>query len=224
MPYCGRWACGRGGGNGIPERDADREIVIYGDRISCNCDKVRFVAERLGIPYRWVETSVIGGETRTAEFLARNPAGQVPTVVLSNGRVLAQSNAILLYLAAGSDLLPNDPYDRALVDQWLFWEQNTHETAIAARRYRKSYLKLPEAEIDPSLKPRGERALDLMERHLAARHFLVGERLSVADIALLAYTRMASEGGFDLEKWPGLRRWVRRVETPLGVEHFEGTN
>ncbi len=184
----------------MPERGADRAITIYGDRISGNCDKVHFVADHLGLPYRWVETSVIAGATRTAEFLARYPAGQVPTVVLADGRALAQSNAILLYLAAGSDLLPSAPYDRALVDQWLFWEQNTHETTIAARRYRKSYLKLPEAEIDPSLKPRCERALDLMERHSAARRFLVGERLSVADIALVAYTRMASEGGLDLEK------------------------
>jgi glutathione S-transferase len=201
------------------EKGAMQEITIYGDRISGNCDKVRFIAERLGIPYHWIETSVLKAETRTPEFLTLNPAGQV---VLADGRALAQSNAILLYLAEGSDLLPTDPYERALVHQWLFWEQNTHETAIAVRRYRKKYLEKPEAEIDESLKPKGEPGLSVMEQHLQSGSFFVGDRLTVADIALVAYTRMAHEGGFDLNDWPAVLRWVRRVEMELELSHLVG--
>jgi glutathione S-transferase len=192
-------------------------ITIYGDRISGNCMRVRFVAEKLGIPYQWIETSVLKGETRTPEFLAINPAGQVPVVVLRDGRILAQSNAIMLYLAEGTSLIPTDAYERAFMMQWLFWEQYSHETAIAVRRFHKSYLKKPESEIDPSLKPRGERALSLMDRHLADRRYFVGDRITLADIALVAYTRWADEADFDLANWPHVRHWVARIEQDLGL-------
>lgn len=192
-------------------------LTVYGDSISGNCLKVKFVCDRLSIPYRWVETSVLKGETRTPEFLNMNPAGQVPVVALADGRPLAQSNAIMLHLAEGSDLIPSDAYDRALMLQWLFWEQYSHETVIAVRRFHKTFLKKPEAEIDPALLPKGERVLQVMDDHLAFRHFFVGERLSLADIALVAYTRWAREGGFDPP--PHVQGWVRRVEKELGLDH-----
>jgi glutathione S-transferase len=192
-------------------------LVVHGDSISGNCQKVRFVCDRLGIPYDWIETSVLKAETRTPAFLRLNPAGQVPVIVLPDGRVLAQSNAIIRHLAEGSDLIPTDRYDRALMDQWLFWEQYSHETVIAVRRFHKTFLKKPEAEIDPALLPKGERVLQVMDDHLAFRHFFVGERLSLADIALVAYTRWAREGGFDPP--PHVQGWVRRVEKELGLDH-----
>jgi glutathione S-transferase len=197
-------------------------MTIFGDSISGNCLKVKFVAERLGIPYDWVETSVLAKETRTPEFLAMNPAGQVPVVRFADNGVLAQSNAIMLHLAWGSDLIPTDPWDRAQMFQWLFWEQYSHETVIAVRRFHKHYLKKPETEIDPSLLPRGERVLTLMSDHLAGRRYFAGGKLSLADIALVAYTRFSHEAGFDLARWPRVREWVRRVENDLKIEHAGG--
>ena len=123
-------------------------ITIYGDSGSGNCLKVKFIAERLGIAYRWIETDVLKNATRTLQFLAMNPAGQVPTVQLADGRALAQSNAIMLHLAEGSDLIPKDRVDRALMFQWLFWEQYSHEPAVAVLRFQRLYLKKPAAEID----------------------------------------------------------------------------
>ena len=197
-------------------------LAVYGDTISGNCQKVRYTADRLGIAYRWIETSVLKAETRTSSFLAINPAGQVPAIVLPDGQVLAQSNAIIRFLAEGSDLIPSDPYDRALMDQWLFWEQYSHETAIAVRRFHKAFLKTPEAEIDPALKPKGERALAIMDEHLKTRRYFVAERLSLADIALVAYTRMAPEGGFELARWLHVWEWVRRVEGDLSLAPYAG--
>ena len=194
-------------------------LTIYGDSISGNCLKVKFVCDRLGIAYRWIETSVLKSQTRTPEFLKMNPAGQVPIVTLDDGRVLAQSNAIMLYLADGSDLIPQDAYDRGLMFQWLFWEQYSHETVIAVRRFHKAYLKKPDAEIDPALLPKGERVLAVMNDHLAARRYFVNEKISLADIALVAYTRWADEGGFDLARTPHVQSWVRRVEHDLDLEH-----
>ncbi len=192
-------------------------LTVYGDSISGNCQKVRFVADRLRIPYRWIETSVLAGETRTPAFLALNPAGQVPVIVRPDGRPLAQSNAIILHLAEGSDLIPADPYDRAVMLQWMFWEQYSHEPVIAVRRFHKLYLGKPDSEIDPSLEPRGERVLGVMDRHLTGRRYFVGEAPTLADIALVAYTRLAHEGGFDLARWPSVADWVRRVEGEFGL-------
>ncbi len=194
-------------------------LTIYGDSISGNCLKVKFVCDRLAIAYRWIETSVLKGETRTMEFLAMNPAGQVPVVKLADGRVLAQSNAIILYLAEGSDLIPADAFQRALMFQWLFWEQYSHETVIAVRRFHKAFLKKPDSEIDPALLPKGERVLTVMNDHLAARRYFVNDKIGLADIALVAYTRWAHEGGFDLARYPHVLGWVRRVEQDLGLGH-----
>jgi len=197
-------------------------MTVYGDSLSGNCLKVKFVADYLDIGYRWIETDVLAGQTRTAAFLAMNPAGQVPTVVLPGGQALAQSNAIMLYLADGSDLIPADVLDRALMFQWLFWEQYSHEPVIAVRRFHKVYLKKADSDIDPALLAKGQRVLDLMEGHLAERTYFVAGRLTLADIALFAYTRLAGEAGFDLAKWPKAQAWVRRVEGDLGTTAMAG--
>ncbi len=192
-------------------------LTVYGDSGSGNCLKVKFVADRFGIPLKWIEIDVVNAQTRTPEFLAINPAGQVPTVVFGDGRILAQSNAIILHLAAGTDLVPTDAFDRALMFQWMFWEQYSHETAIAVRRYYKKFVKKSDDEIDPALMPKCERALAVMNGHLDSRHYFVGERLTLADIALVAYTRFSHEAGLDLARWPSVRAWVLRVEQDLGL-------
>ena len=192
-------------------------LVIYGDLRSGNCLKVKWTAERLGMEYDWVDVDIMAGETRTPTFRQLNAAAQVPTVVLGDGRTLAQSNAIILHLAEGSDLVPEDAYARAKMLEWLFWEQYSHEPYVAVRRFQKVYLGKGEEEIDPNLMVRGEAALARMESWLAGSPFLVNGALSLADIALVAYTRLAHEGGFHMEAFPATREWVVRVETELGL-------
>ena len=194
-------------------------FTLYGDPVSGNCLKPKFTADLLGIAYDWVTIDVVKGETRTADFLALNPAGQVPVARWPDGRVLAQSNAIMLYLAEGSRLIPEDAFERAQVMSWLFWEQYSHETAIAVRRFHKHYLGKSDVDIDPALIVRGNAVLGLMDRHLAGRDWFVGKALSVADISLVAYTRVAHEGGFELSLYPSVEKWVRRTETALGIAH-----
>lgn len=195
-------------------------MTVYGDSISGNCLKMKFVADRLGIPHDWVEVSVLAKETRTPEFLAMNPAGQVPVVRFADNRTLAQSNAIMLHLAHGSDLIPHDPFERALMFQWLFWEQYSHETAIAVLRFQKFYLKKPQTEIDPNLHPRCLRVLALMDEHLEGRKYFVGKSLTLADIALVAYTRFSHQADIDLKHYSNVAAWVRRVEDDLKIEHL----
>jgi glutathione S-transferase len=194
-------------------------MTIYGDSISGNCLKVKFVADHLGLPYDWVEIDVRSGETRSPDFLAMNPAGQVPVVRFADNGPLAQSNAIMLHLAWDSDLVPLDDWERAQMFQWLFWEQYTHEPAVAVLRFQRLYLKKPDAEIDPDLVAKSERALGLMDRHLAGRKYLVGKHLSLADIALVAYTRFAHDAALDLKRWPHVQAWVHRIETDLKIAH-----
>lgn len=193
-------------------------MKIFGDRNSGNCQKVKFTADFLGLTYDWVEIDVMKGQTRTAEFLAMNPAGQVPTVLFADGRALAQSNAIIRYLARYSSLMPDDPLDQAKADEWMFWEQYSHEPYVAVARFQLVYLKKTAAELDGKIVERGNRALDRLELGLTGRNYLIGERLSVADIALLPYTRLAHEGGFDLTARPGLRNWIARCEADLRLE------
>lgn len=194
-------------------------LTIYGDRISGNCLKVKWVADRLGLPYRWVDIDVVKGEAKSPEFLSISPAGQVPAVVLNDGRVLSQSNAIMLHLAEGSDLIPADAYDRAVMFQWLFYEQYSHEPAIAVRRFQKHYLGKSDAEIDAALMVKGNVALALMNARLEANDgWFAGVGISLADVALVAYTRFAHEGGFDLNNYPAVGSWVARVEATLPIE------
>jgi glutathione S-transferase len=147
-----------------------------------------------------------------------NPAGQVPVVEFDDGRHLAQSNAIIRYLARGTALLPADPYEQAKVDEWMFWEQYSHEPYIAVCRFQMRYLGRPKDAREPKRVERGEAALDLMERTLAGRDWFVGTTCSVADIALVAYTRLSHEGGFDLASRPRIRAWIARCERALGLE------
>ena len=185
----------------MPHREIQR-LTLYGDSISGNCMKPKWTADLLGIPYDWVEVDILQGGTQTEDFLSLNPAGQVPLARWPDGRALPQSNAIMLYLAeeAGSDLVPSDMFRRAQMMSWLFWEQYSHETAIAVRRFQKHYLNTPDDQIDPQLMAKGRRALGVMELQLTYTDWLVGDAMTLADIALVAYTRVAHEGGFDQKR------------------------
>ncbi len=188
---------------------------VYGDRGSGNCQKVKFVADYLSLPYEWIDIDIMKGESRSPEFLARNPFGQVPVVEFADGRCLAQSNAILRYLARESDLMPSDPFEQAKADELLFWEQYSHEPYVAVARFQMVYLGKPASQRDAKIVERGESALDKMEQLLQGKRFFVGGRLSVADLALLPYTRLAHEGGFDIAGRPSLRAWISRCEDTL---------
>jgi len=178
---------------------------------------VKWVLEYLGIPYQWTETSVLKGETRTADFLAMNPAGQVPLAILDGGRPLAQSNAIISHLAEGSALIPADPYARAKMLEWMFWEQYSHEPYVAVARFQVRYLGNAPADLDPKLVERAYGALRRLEAALAGATFLVGDACGLADVALVAYTRVAHEGGLDLASYPAVRAWIARVEAALDI-------
>ncbi|MEO1241069.1 MAG: glutathione S-transferase family protein [Pseudomonadota bacterium] len=199
------------------------KLKLYGDPISGNCLKAKWTADYLGLDYEWAPLDIMKGETRTEEFLAVNPFGQVPTVLLPDGRIITQSNAIIVYLAEahGGKLLPEDPLARSNVFQWLFWEQNSHEPYIAGRRFRKAFKKLSDDEIDAEWLPRGYAALDLMERTLTDAGYLAGDALTLADIAVVAYTRVAESGGFALSDYPEVRSWIARVERDLDLEPVE---
>jgi glutathione S-transferase len=192
-------------------------LRVWGDSISGNCLKVKWTLDRLGVRYAWQETDVLSGITRTPEFLAINPAGQVPVVRFDDGRTLAQSNAVILHVAEGSDLIPADGFERAKMLEWMFWEQYSHEPYVAVRRFQLHYLKKAETELDPKLFERGSAALTRMEAALAQSPWLAGESLSLADVALVAYTRVAHEGGFDLDLYPAVKAWVGRVEQALAI-------
>ena len=192
-------------------------MKIYGDINSGNCLKVKWVCDRLALPYTWIAVDTLKRETRTTEFLRLNSAGQVPTIELDDGRTLAQSNAIIRYLARGSDLIPSDAFAAAKMDEWLFWEQYSHEPYIAVCRYMMFYLGKPASDLDPEKVKRGHAALAKMERQLALTPFLASPAVSLADISLLAYTRLAHEGGFDLASYPAVSRWIGETEKVLGL-------
>ena len=195
-------------------------LMIYGDPGSGNCLKVKWVATYLGIPATWCDVDVPGGGTRTPDFLTLNPAGRVPIVVFADGAVLSESNAIITYLAEGSALIPQTPFARARMLQWMFWEQYSHEPYIAVRRYQLHYLRRSPDDLDPELAERGADALQLMEGTLERSAFMAADALTLADVALVAYTRMAHEGGFDLAAYPAIRTWIGRVETGLGLDPY----
>lgn len=188
---------------------------VYGDIISGNCLKVKYTADFLGLAYEWHAIDVLKGECRTPAFLAMSDMGQVPVVLLDDGRALAQSNAIIRYLAIGSSLLPGDAYLAAKVDELLFWEQYSHEPYIAVCRFHMAYLKKSRDQREEWRVKRGEAALDFMEHRLTGRDWFVGKAMTIADISLLAYTRLADEGGFDTAQHPSIRRWISRCENEL---------
>ena len=190
-------------------------VKLYGSSSSGNCLKPKWVLDLRGVAYEWIETSAFDGSTRTPEFLALNPAGQVPLIVLDDGRTLAQSNAMMLHFAEGSDLIPRDGYARAKMFEWLFWEQYSHEPAIAVRIARRHFMKTPDADLDPALLTKGHAALARMEKQLTGTQYLVGDALTLADIALYAYTRNAPLGGFELAPYPAVIAWISRISGEL---------
>jgi len=192
-------------------------MKVYGDRNSGNCQKISFTADFLQIPYEWIDIDITKGESRTDAYLRKSPMGQVPMIELDDGRCLAQSNAIIRYLAQGTSLLPDDTFTQAKIDELLFWEQYSHEPYVATSRYHMVYLGRSKDERDAWRVERGEKALDLMQRLIKGKMWFVGDSLSVADIALLAYTRLAHEGGFDLNARPDVKAWIMRAEMALGL-------
>lgn len=190
---------------------------IYGDINSGNCLKVKYTADYLGLGHEWMDVDITQGESRTPDFLLINPQGQVPAVQLEDERCLAQSNAIIRYLARDTALLPEDPYIQAKVDEWLFWEQYSHEPYIAVCRFHMLYQGKPQETRESWRVERGEKALDYMENHLSGCQWLAGDTFTIADIALLAYTRVAHEGGFDLETRQNVQQWVQDCERLLSL-------
>jgi len=186
---------------------------VYGDIRSGNCYKIKLLAALLGIKHEWIHIDVMAGETRTRDFLARNPNGRVPVLELDDGRLLWESNAIIDYLATDTVFLPQDSFLRAQVLQWQFFEQYSHEPYIAVARFIAKYLGLPDERRDEyhAKQPGGHKALAVMESRLAAHPYLVGAHLSVADISLYGYTHVAHEGGFDLSGYPGIQAWLQRI-------------
>ena len=193
-------------------------VTVHGFSPSGNCHKVRLLLEQLGRPYRWVETDSSRGATRTPEFLALNPNGKVPLLVLDDGRTLAESNAMLCWLADGTDFVPADAWQRAQALSWMFFEQYSHEPCVAVARFIRGWTPAdsPRRAELPKLRERGHQALAVMERHLLGAPWFTGPRYGIADIALFAYTDVAGEGGFDLAPYPALRDWLARVRATPG--------
>jgi glutathione S-transferase len=192
-------------------------MLLYNSQVSGNCYKVRLLLAHLGLDYERSELDVVDRSNRSAVLGDLNPALRVPTLVLDDGRPLAESNAILFYFAQGTPYLPEDRYELAQVLQWLFFEQYSHEPNIAVVRFWVAYSGAPPAEEEIEAKRRaGYAALDAMERHLTERTFHVGERYTIADIALYAYTHVAAEGGFELTRYPATRAWLDRVAEQPG--------
>jgi len=191
---------------------------VYGDYNSGNCYKIKLMLNLLGAEYQWVPVDILNGETETEAFLAKNPNGKIPVLELDDGTYLWESNAILNFLAEGTPYLLSEPRLRTQMLQWQFFEQYSHEPAIAVARFIQFYLGLPEERMQEyrSLHKRGYRVLKVMEQQLQRTPFLVGEQFSIADIALYAYTHVAHQGGFDLDQFPGIQAWLERVKQQPG--------
>lgn len=188
-------------------------LKVYGDYRSGNCYKVKLMLHLLGREYEWGPVDILKGETQTPEFLAKNPNGKIPVLELEDGTCLWESNAILNFLAEGSEFLPGEPRLRTQVLQWQFFEQYSHEPYIAVARFIQLYQGRP-AEREEEFKVcqvRGYKALKVMEQQLNRTPYLVGEYCSIADIALYAYTHVADEGGFELSGFPAINAWLARV-------------
>ena len=191
-------------------------LKLFDSAVSGNCYKVRLLLTQLGIAFEREELSVFDRSDRPDVLGGLNPALRVPTLVLEDGRTLGESNAILWYFADGTEYVPTDAYERAQVMQWQFFEQYDHEPNIAVARFWELADLHPPAADAQAKRAGGERALRAMEGHLAGREFLVGDRYSIADISLYAYTHVAPEGGFTLEPYPAVREWLARVASQPG--------
>jgi glutathione S-transferase len=199
-----------------------RMITVHGFSTSGNCHKLRLLLEQLGRrldqDYRWIEVDSSKGETRTPEFLAKNPNGRVPMIELDDGRILVESNAILFWLAEGTPYLPDDRLQQAQALSWMFFEQYSHEPWIAVARFIRGWTApdSPRRAELPKCHERGHQALAVMERHLSAQAWFTGSVYGIADIALFAYTDVAADGGFDLAPYPTIRDWLARVRRTPG--------
>ena len=193
-------------------------MLLYDSAVSGNCYKVRLLLAHVGIPYERRELSVVDRSNRDEVLGELNPAQRVPTLILDDGRPLGESGAILWYFGEGTNFVPSDRYERAQVLQWMFFEQYDHEPAIAVARFWLAYSGRAEDFVDrlPERKAAGQRALAAMDDHLNGRNYLVGDRLTLADLALYAYTHVAHEGGFDLAPYPAIRAWLGRVAATPG--------
>ncbi len=190
--------------------------ILYSMQPSGNCYKLRLALHQTGTPFALHDIDVLKGECRTPEFLAKNPCGKVPLLELPDGRFLPESNAGLYFLANGTPLLPDDPYDRAQTLQWLFFEQYSHEPYIAVARFWWSLVpdgRAQKAEEFADWHKRGYQALELMEQHMSKHDYLAADRYTIADISLYAYTHVAPEGGFDLTRYKNVRKWLSRVKS-----------
>jgi glutathione S-transferase len=193
-------------------------VLLYNSAVSGNCYKVRLLLAQLGIPYETVEVDVVDRSNRKELLGELNPALRVPTLVLDDGRPLGESNAILWYFGDGTGFVPEDPYERAQVLQWLFFEQYSHEPNIAVARFLRLYSGEPDRfeRQKERLLAGGYAALDALESRLGSQEYLVGGRYSIADISLYAYTHVADEGGFELDGYPAIRAWLERVAAQPG--------
>ncbi len=190
------------------------KLKIYGDSRSGNCYKIQLLCSEMGVDYDWEEVDIIAGDTRTPHFLAMNANGKIPLLVLPDGRYLPESNAILFYLADGSEFFAGDAYARAEILQWMFFEQYSHEPNIATSRFIIKYLGNP-ADRQPGLEEKkvdGYKALEIMEQRLRCHPFITGDKYNIADIALFAYTHVAGEGGFSLEDYAAIREWITIIK------------
>ncbi|WP_448247339.1 glutathione S-transferase family protein [Thalassotalea agariperforans] len=189
-------------------------LKVYGDIQSGNCYKVKLLLALLNIEHQWCHIDILKQESQSPDYLAKNPNGKIPLLELDNGEFIAESNAILNYLADGTPLLPSDKLTRAKVLQWQFFEQYSHEPYIAVARFINKYLGLPEDRLADyhSKQAGGNKALSVMEQQLAQTPYLVGDSLTIADISLYGYTHVADEGGFDLSKYPAILRWINNIQ------------
>ncbi len=194
------------------------KLRLYQMQDSGNCYKIRLLMSHLNLPCDLIDIDILKGESRTPEFLQKNPNGRVPTLQLPDGNYLAESNTILWYLAEGTSYFPAGKYEQALIFQWLGFEQYSHEPFIATSRFWISILRQPQqyARQIKEKQPAGYAALDVMERHLTEKQFFVADNYSIADMALYAYTHVAHEGGFDLADYPAIRSWLDRVKQSKG--------
>ncbi|GLS92354.1 glutathione S-transferase [Psychromonas marina] len=201
-------------------------MKVYADIKSGNCYKVALICSLLEISHQWVHVDILKAETQATSFLAKNSNGKIPLLETENGQYLAESNAILNYLADDTALLPTDPMQRALVLQWQFFEQYSHEPFIAVARFINLYLGLPESRAQEyqDLQVGGHKALRVMEDQLSQSDYLVGSSITIADISLYAYTHVAFEGGFNLSSYPGILSWLSRIRQLPGYKSMDDFN
>ncbi|GAA4361855.1 glutathione S-transferase family protein [Kangiella marina] len=190
-------------------------MKVYGDTRSGNCYKTQLIMSLLDIEHEWVHINILKGDNLSDEFQAKNPNGKIPVLELDDGRFISESNAIINYLAAGSTYYPSDRFAHAEVLQWQFFEQYSHEPYIAVARFIAKYLGMPAERRDEfvSKQEGGYKALKVMEQHLNKHDYFVNNRLTTADMALFAYTHVADEGGFELNQYPAIQRWIKRIQS-----------